>query len=152
MKEMIPGAAHWPGFVRNTSEQFEARMVMVQVEETPSIFFRDMQNLRLPVAVSHGEGRVELADLLDLQALEKQKQIVLSYVNNQGKVTERYPYNPNGSMAGITGLTSEDGRATIMMPHPERVFRMVQNSWQSQQETEDAPWLRIFRNARVWVD
>ena len=154
IKELIPGTKHWPRFVRNYSEQFEARTVMVKVEDSHSVFFKGMGNVCLPVAVAHGEGRIQLSDEQDLQLLNKQRQVTLRYIDNGGNVTQRYPYNPNGSEEGVTGLTSKDGRVSIMMPHPERVFRGVQNAWQSgaDSQSEDAPWLRIFRNARMWVD
>lgn len=155
LKALIPGTEHWPRFVRNLSEQFEARTVMIRVEDNRSVFFKGMQDVRLPAAVAHGEGRIELANKTDLNVLTKQQQVALRYIDHSGTVTERYPYNPNGSVEGVTGLTSQDGRVTIMMPHPERVFRSVQNAWQSGADSkgeEDAGWLRIFRNARVWVD
>jgi len=153
IKALIPGTQHWPQFVRNVSEQFEARTVMVRVEQNASIFFKGMEHVRLPVAVAHGEGQVKFEQSAELQQLKRHRQIALQYVNNKGNITERYPYNPNGSTEGLTGFTSQDGRATIMMPHPERVFRQVQNTWHTKNPNqEDAPWLRIFRNARVWVD
>ncbi len=146
LRELIPGAAHWPRFVRNKSEQFEARFVMVEVLESPSILLAGMAGSRLPIAVAHGEGRAEYGDA---QAMEKG--IALRYIENDGSVAERYPANPNGSPRGITGLTTEDGRVTIMMPHPERVIRTVQNSWHPDDWGEDGPWMRLFRNARQWV-
>ena len=147
LKELIPGAGHWPAFSRNESEQFEARFVTVEVLPSPSIFLDGMQGSRLPVSVAHGEGRV-LAGTEQLAALEAHKLLSLRYVDNFGQVTETYPYNPNGSVQGITGLTNEDGRFTIMMPHPERVFRTVQYSWHPDDWGEDGPWMRLFRNAR----
>ncbi len=152
MAELIPGTEHWPRFVRNRSEQFEARVAMLEVQKSPSIFLQGMEGARMPVAVAHGEGLVEFASPADLAALKNAGQVALRFVDNQGQMTERYPYNPNGSVEGITGLTSRDGRVTIMMPHPERVFRTVQNSWHPDEWQEDAPWMRMFRNARVWVD
>ncbi len=151
LRGLIPGAQHWPHFVRNKSEQFEARVAMVEVLESPSILLQGMAGSRMPIAVAHGEGHAEFANpsLIDT-ALENQR-VVLRYVDNYGRPTESYPQNPNGSPQGITGLTTEDGRATIMMPHPERVFRAVQNSWYPQQWQEDSPWIRLFRNARVWL-
>lgn len=146
IKELIPGAAHWPHFVRNRSEQFEARVAMVEVLENPSILFRGMQGSRMPIAVAHGEGRAEYRD-----NVRPGKGVSLRYIDNHGAVTMTYPANPNGSPLGITGLTSDDGRATIMMPHPERVIRSVQNSWYPDDWGEDSPWMRLFRNARVWV-
>jgi phosphoribosylformylglycinamidine synthase len=150
LHDLIPGAAHWPHFVRNRSEQFEARFVSVEVQSSASILMQGMEGSRLPIAVAHGEGRAEFRDeahLANAGAL-----VSLRYIENSGEVAQRYPANPNGSPQGITGLTSEDGRVTIMMPHPERVIRTVQNSWHPDQWPEDGPWLRLFRNARRWVD
>ncbi len=146
LKELIPGAGHWPRFVRNRSEQFEARFVMVAVEESPSILLDGMAGSHLPIAVAHGEGRAEYPTGADLA-----KGVALRYIENDGTPAERYPANPNGSPQGITGLTSDDGRVTIMMPHPERVVRTVQNSWHPDDWGEDGPWMRLFRNARRWV-
>jgi len=148
LKSIIPGAQHWPAFVRNRSEQFEARLALVEVEDSPSILLADMAGSRIPVAVAHGEGRVDFALTGGDQI---QAKIGLRYVDAKGIATERYPFNPNGSTQGITGLTSDDGRVTIMMPHPERVFRAVQHSWCPDEWQEDAPWMRLFRNARRWV-
>ncbi|WP_148864832.1 phosphoribosylformylglycinamidine synthase [Marinobacter fonticola] len=148
LHELIPGTDHWPRFVRNESEQFEARLVMVEVQRSPSLVFEGMAGSRMPIAVAHGEGRVEFRSSDAASQLQEGGLVSLRYVSNEGHVTERYPYNPNGSMAGITGLSSQDGRVTIMMPHPERVFRTVQHSWHPDSWGEDAPWLRLFRNAR----
>jgi phosphoribosylformylglycinamidine synthase len=148
LKSIIPGAEHWPAFVRNRSEQFEARLSLIEVQDSPSVLLKGMAGSRIPVAVAHGEGRVDFGS----GSAEQAKGLIgLRYVNAQGLATERYPFNPNGSEQGITGLTSEDGRVTIMMPHPERVFRAVQHSWCPDDWTEDAPWMRLFRNARKWV-
>ena len=152
LHELIPGAKAWPHFVRNQSEQFEARLAMVEVQKSKSIFLRGMEGSRMPIAVAHGEGYAEFCKPGHIERLREAGQLALCYVDNQGLATERYPYNPNGSPGGITGLTSADGRVTIMMPHPERVFRTVQNSWHPDNWQDDAPWLRMFRNARVWVD
>ncbi|MEJ1353901.1 MAG: phosphoribosylformylglycinamidine synthase [Candidatus Sedimenticola sp. (ex Thyasira tokunagai)] len=149
LHELIPGAESWPHFVRNRSEQFEARFATVEVQETPSIMLRGMAGSRLPIAVAHGEGRAEFRDSQHLKAANER--VALRYVENNGEVASAYPANPNGSPEGISGLTSDDGRATIMMPHPERVIRSVQNSWHPDEWGEDGPWLRLFRNARVWV-
>jgi len=146
--QLIPGAELWPRFVRNASEQFEARFSLVEVQVSPSLFMRSMQGSRMPVAVAHGEGRVELRQGISLQDIENSDTIALRFVDNYGNATERYPFNPNGSPDGITGLTTADGRFTIMMPHPERVFRSVQNSWHPDDWREDSPWMRMFRNAR----
>jgi len=147
LKDIIPGAEHWPRFERNLSEQFEARFVMVEVPESPSILFEGMAGSRMPVVVAHGEGRAVFDDKTQRKAAE----VCLRYVDNRGRKTETYPLNPNGSPKGITGLTTPDGRFTIMMPHPERVFRSVQHSWHPEGWGEDGPWLRLFRNARKWV-
>jgi phosphoribosylformylglycinamidine synthase len=151
LKSLIPGAELWPHFVTNESERFEARFAMVEIVESPSVMLADMQGSRMPIAVSHGEGRAELAQDNQLAQIIQNNQLSMQYVDNFGKVTERYPANPNGSPAGITGLTSLDGRATIMMPHPERVFRTVTNSWHPDDWQEDSPWMRMFRNARRFV-
>ncbi len=149
LHEIIPGAEHWPHFVRNRSEQFEARVSMVEVQSSSSILLQGMEGSRIPIAVAHGEGRAEFRDAAHQQ--QAQSQVALRYIENSGEVASRYPANPNGSPDGISGLTTTDGRVTIMMPHPERVFRAVQNSWHPDDWSEDAPWLRMFRNARVWV-
>jgi phosphoribosylformylglycinamidine synthase len=156
---IIPGAENWPRFERNLSEQFEARFVMVEVPETPSILFEGMAGSRMPVVVSHGEGRAVFGGnhggknggQNDGKDQRKAAEVCLRYVDNRGRKTETYPMNPNGSPKGITGLTTPDGRFTIMMPHPERVFRSVQHSWKPADWREDGPWLRMFRNARKWV-
>ena len=149
LRDLVPGAQAWPHFVRNRSEQFEARFVLLEVQRSPSLFFDGMAGSRLPVAVAHGEGYAEFPDAQARGAAEPL--VALRFVDNRGAVTEAYPYNPNGSPAGITGLTTPDGRFTILMPHPERVFRTVQNSWHPAGWGEDGPWLRMFRNARKWV-
>jgi phosphoribosylformylglycinamidine synthase len=148
LKSLIPGAEHWPHFVRNLSEQFEARFSSVEILESPSIMFRGMAGSRMPIAVAHGEGRAEFKSEDQI----KQSHSAARFVDHYGKPTETYPLNPNGSPQGLTGFTTSDGRATIMMPHPERVFRAVQNSWHPDEWNEDSPWMRMFRNARVWVD
>ncbi len=152
LKCLIPGTEHWPAFKKNRSEQFESRLVMVKIEESPSIFLKGMAGSYLPVAVAHGEGRAEFSNLNDLTQIKNNNQIALRYVNNNHDTTERYPFNPNGSPEGITGLTTPDGRVLIVMPHPERVFRAVQNSWYPKNwQTEDSPWMQLFRNAREWI-
>ncbi len=148
---LIPGASNWPSFVRNRSEQFEGRLVMVEVAPSPSLFFRDMQGSRLPIVVAHGEGRAEFASDAEQAGCLDQQSVALRFVDNHGRITDRYPANPNGSPHGITGITSRDGRVTLLMPHPERVHRTLQHSWHPDQWGEDSPWLRIFRNARCWV-
>jgi phosphoribosylformylglycinamidine synthase len=147
LHQIIPGTAHWPKFLKNKSEQFEARFVMVEVVETPSLFFAGMAGSRLAVATAHGEGRAVFAD----GAAQAKAVVALRFVDNRGAATETYPANPNGSPGGITGLTTADGRFTILMPHPERVFRSVQQSWHPDGWAEDSPWMRMFRNARAWV-
>jgi phosphoribosylformylglycinamidine synthase len=148
---IIPGTEHWPLFLRNQSEQFEARVSLLEIQATPSIFFQGMAGSRICVAVAHGEGRAEFNSANGAAAALKLGMVAAQYVNNAGEVTEVYPANPNGSPLGIAALTSQDGRATIIMPHPERVFRVVQNSWHPKEWQENAPTMRMFRNARVWV-
>jgi phosphoribosylformylglycinamidine synthase len=147
LKDLIPGAQHWPSFERNRSEQYEARLVAVEILDSPSILFRDMAGSRIPVVVAHGEGRAAYATAQDAGAALP----CMRYVEADGSPTERFPLNPNGSPGGRTGFTSMDGRATILMPHPERVFRSVQMSWRPAEWGEDSPWMRMFRNARVWL-
>jgi phosphoribosylformylglycinamidine synthase len=150
LRELIPGAAHWPHFIRNRSEQFEARLVLLEVLPSASFFFRGMEGSRIPIATAHGEGYAEFRDAAQLAAA--QPHVMLRFVDNAGRPTERYPYNANGSPQGITGLTTADGRFSILMPHPERVFRSVQMSWHPDEwEAGEgaSPWLRMFRNARV---
>jgi len=149
LHEIIPGAENWAHFSRNRSEQFEARFVMVEVQPSASIFFKDMAGSRMPIVVSHGEGYADFTDDKRLKAA--QKLVTLRYVDHRGNATETYPLNPNGSPQGITGLTTPNGRFTIMMPHPERVFRAVQNSWHPYGCQENGAWLRMFQNARKWV-
>jgi phosphoribosylformylglycinamidine synthase len=151
LKTLIPGAEAWPRFVRNRSEQFEARFLQLEILDSASLFFTDMTGSVLPIAVAHGEGRAEFEIPAGAQQALDAGLVAARYVDGHGQVAERYPANPNGSPLGITGLTTTDGRVTIMMPHPERVFRTVQNSWHPDDWGEDAPWIRMFRNARVWV-
>ncbi len=151
LKELIPGAEHWPRFRRNRSEQYEARLSLVQIADSPSIFWRGMASSRLPVAVAHGEGRAEFATRTDQEACERLGLIGLRYIDNHGQVAVRYPANPSGTPAGIAALTTPDGRASVIMPHPERVFRTVQNSWHPADAGPDSGWMRMFRNARVWL-
>lgn len=151
LHELVPGADYWPRFVRNQSERFEARVCTVEVQPSNSILLQGMEGSRLPIAVAHGEGRAEFAVSSHIDAAASARGIALRYVDNWGNVTETYPANPNGAPQGITGLCNVDGRVTIMMPHPERVYRTVQNSWHPKSWGEDGPWLRMFRNARRWV-
>jgi len=147
LKDIIPGAQEWPHFVRNESEQFEARLVQSEVaHNTNSVLLAGMQGSKIPVVVAHGEGRAEYPGQITSSNL------ALSYIDHRGQATQSYPANPNGSPLGIAGLTNADGRVTIMMPHPERIFRSVTNSWRHESWGEYGPWMRMFRNARVWVD
>ncbi len=149
LKEIIPGAENWPHFERNLSEQYEARLAMVAIQPSPSILFAGMEGSRLPIATAHGEGR---AVFRSAEALDSCRYLVaMRYVDGRGKATEAYPWNPNGSPEGITALTTPDGRFTILMPHPERVFRTLLLSWHPDDWGEDSPWMRMFRNARCWV-
>ena len=149
LKDMIPGANHWPRFLRNRSEQFEARLSLVEVVSSPSLFLRDMDGSRIPIVTSHGEGRADYPDNRTRSLAEPL--VALRYVDNSGGLAAAHPTNPNGSVDGVCGLTTVDGRVTIMMPHPERVARTVQNSWHPDEWGEDGPWMRMFRNARVAV-
>ncbi len=149
LRELIPGAENWPKFLRNTSEQFEARLNLVEIVESPSVFLQGMAGSRLPIASSHGEGRVSFNSDADRYAASYT--IAARYVDNYGNVADHYPANPNGSLDGICGLSNEDGRVTIMMPHPERVAMTAQNSWHPPEWGDDGPWMRLFRNARVAV-
>jgi phosphoribosylformylglycinamidine synthase len=137
--------------VRNRSERFEARLAEVVIDKSPSVLLAGMEGSRLPIAVAHGEGMAELPSPAARAALEASGLVAARFVDSGGHVTERYPANPNGSPGGITALTTPDGRVTILMPHPERVFRAVQLSWRPRAWSEDSPWMRLFRNARVWV-
>ncbi len=147
LKAIIPGAEHWPRFLRNRSEQYEARLVQVEVLPSPSILLAGMAGSRMPIVVAHGEGQVQF----DSERQRDDSIAALAFIENDGSPALRYPANPNGSPDGLTGFTTRDGRATILMPHPERVFRSVQMSWRDPAEGEDSPWMRIFRNARAWL-
>ena len=151
LKSIIPGSDAWPHFVRNRSEQFEGRLTMVKVQETPSIFLKDMAGSHIPIAVAHGEGRAEFKNSDMEKAALASNQVVAQYINNRGETTQQYPFNPNGAAGAIAGMTTTDGRVTIMMPHPERVFRTLQYSWAPSDWPEDSPWLRMFQNARKWL-
>ncbi|MFO1422123.1 MAG: phosphoribosylformylglycinamidine synthase [Candidatus Competibacteraceae bacterium] len=151
LHELIAGTELWPRFVRNRVEQFEARLSLVEVLPSPSLFLRGMEGSRLPIAVAHGEGRAEFRDESGSDAALAAGLVTLRFVDHAGRPAETYPANPNGSPGGITGLCSRDGRFTILMPHPERVFRTVQYSWRPDGWGEDGPWLRLFRNARRWL-
>ncbi|MFN7916921.1 MAG: phosphoribosylformylglycinamidine synthase [Vicinamibacterales bacterium] len=151
LRDIIPGAAHWPKFVRNASEQYEARVALVRIEQSPSLLFAGMHGSVLPIVVAHGEGRAEFRSDAALPALEADRGVALRWVDSRGRNTQVYPANPNGATAAIASVTSADGRVTITMPHPERVFRTVQNSWMPPGWGEDGGWMRLFRNARVWL-
>jgi phosphoribosylformylglycinamidine synthase len=146
LKEIIPGAQHWPKFLRNASEQYESRVATLEVLDSPSLFFQGMAGSRIPVAVAHGEGRVSFPQVCS----PSKSHGAVRFVDNRGKPTENFPLNTNGSPGGLAGFTAAGGRVTIMMPHPERVFRSVQMSWHPESWGEDSPWMRMFRNARVW--
>ena len=151
LKEIIPGAQDWPRFVRNRSEQFEARLALVRIEDGPSVLLRGMAGSQLPIAVAHGEGRAEFESDAQRSNLEKTGLVAARFVSHYGAIANRYPDNPNGSPGGVTALTTPNGRVTILMPHPERMFRAVQHSWRPAGWDEDGPWMRLFRNARVFV-
>ena len=151
LRDLVPGAELWPRFVRNRSEQFEARVCLVEITDSPSVLLSGMSGSKLPIAVAHGEGRAEFASVAARAALDESGLVGARYVDHFGAVTEHYPENPNGSPNGITSVCNRDGRVTLLMPHPERVFRSVQHSWHPREWAEDGPWLRLFRNARAWV-
>jgi len=158
MRELIPGAQHWPRFVRNRSEQFEGRLSLVEIVKSPSLFFAGMEGSRLPIPVAHGEGRAWFDRAEDAHALAANQLISMRFVDSYGQPAVSYPANPNGSPDGLTGITTPDGRVTLLMPHPERAFRTVQLSWYPGQGSgssvpwsEDSPWMQIWRNARAWV-
>ena len=151
LKDLIPGADHWPRFVRNLSEQFEARLNMVEVLESNSIFLNGMEGSMIPIATSHGEGRVQYSNDGDMNALIEASGVTIRYVDNFGQPAIHYPENPNGSESGFAGFCSEDGRSTIMMPHPERVMRTEQFSWCPDDWKDHGPWARFFVNARDWI-
>jgi phosphoribosylformylglycinamidine synthase len=149
LKDIVPGAANWPHFERNASEQYEARLTLVELQATPSIFFKGMEGSRIPIVTAHGEGRAVFSSP---EVRDACKYLTAArYVDNRGQVTEIYPYNPNGSPQGLASVTTPDGRFTILMPHPERIFRTVAMSWHPDEWAEDSPWMRVFRNARAWV-
>lgn len=152
LKDLVPGASHWPHFIRNVSEQFEARLSMVKVEKSNSILFKGMEGSQLPIVVAHGEGQAQFASNAAMNS--SNQYAALRFTDNSGSATEAYPFNPNGSPQGITGLSNEDGRFTIMMPHPERIFRKAQFSYypESNNSSDESPWMRLFQNARTWVD
>jgi phosphoribosylformylglycinamidine synthase len=143
---LIPGAQAWPKFTRNKSEQFEARLSLVEVLDSPSIFFKGMAGSRLPIAVAHGEGFADFSQRGDAAEVHR----AMCFVDHHGKPTEAYPANPNGSPDGLAAVTTADGRFTVLMPHPERVFRNIQMSWTGSDRSVASPWMRMFENARKW--
>jgi phosphoribosylformylglycinamidine synthase len=147
LASMIPGAEAWPKFTRNKSEQFEARLSLVEVLDSPSIFFTGMAGSRMPIAVAHGEGYADFSQRGDSARVLR----AMRYVDHHGRPTEAYPFNPNGSPDGLTAVTTADGRFTALMPHAERVFRNVQMSWTSGDVSSPSPWMQMFHNARRWV-
>jgi phosphoribosylformylglycinamidine synthase len=151
LRQLIPGAQHWPQFLRNRSEQFEGRVSLVEILDSPSVLLAGMHGSRLPVAVAHGEGRPKFDRPQDLQHCLDHRLVAFRFVNHHGAVANRYPANPNGAVHGIAALTTADGRVTVTMPHPERVYRSVQNSWRPREAAEDSGWMRLFRNARVFL-
>ena len=148
LADLIPGAAHWPKLMRNESEQYEARLVNVKINKTPSILLSGMEGSVVPVVVAHGEGRADFSRQGNHAQLSAEGLVAVQYVNSQGEATQQYPFNPNGSPDALAGFTTPDGRFTIMMPHPERVFRNVQMSWAPKDAGEFSPWMRLFYNAR----
>jgi len=152
LKELIPGAGAWPRFVRNASEQYEARLSLVRVPASKSVLLAGMRDSVLPIVVAHGEGQAEFDSGSSAAGLLSERLVTLQYVDMHNQPTEAYPFNPNGSALGLAGLCSADGRVTSLMPHPERVFRTVQHSWAPKEWSEDGGWMRLFRNARVFVD
>lgn len=158
LQELIPGTGHWPTFIDNTSEQYEARVCMVKIEDkskTPSVFFHGMNGSELPIVVAHGEGRASFSHPSHLEALNADKLVPIRYIDNRGAVTTKYPYNPNGSPEGIAGVRSRDGRVLAMMPHPERTILSDVNSYAPprmvQEWGEFGPWVRMFKSARRWI-
>jgi phosphoribosylformylglycinamidine synthase len=153
LQELVPGAAHWPMFRRNRSEQFEARWTQVEILESRSLFFAGMAGWRLPIAVAHGEGRAEFRRPSDLDFMLKQAQVAMRFIAADGSAARRYPANPNGSPQGTTAICNDDGRITILMPHPERTIHGVTGSWwPADARAARTPWFRMFENARRWVD
>jgi len=151
LKDIIPGAEHWPRFVQNQSERYESRFVSLKIEPSPSLLFRGMAGSVIPIAVAHGEGYTEFKDRASAEAFSKSGLVAGRFVDNHHAMTEHYPLNPNGSPLGMTALTTTTGRVTIMMPHPERVFRSACMSWTPRDWPEDSPWMKLFRNARDWI-
>ena len=151
IKELIPGAEIWPNFIKNDSDQFEARLSQIRIVKSDSILLKDMHDWLIPVAVAHGEGKADLSKQ-QIKALKKKNMVAMSFCEANGKSTNSYPMNPNGTKDGITAFTAANGRVTIMMPHPERVFRKSQLSWQPSHLKEYSPWMQMFINARKFCD
>jgi phosphoribosylformylglycinamidine synthase len=151
LKAIIPGADHWPRFVQNQSERYEGRFVSVKIEPSPSIFFKDMAGSVIPICTAHGEGYAEFVDRAAAESFSASGLVSARFVDNHHQTTELYPLNPNGSPLGMTALTTTTGRVTIIMPHPERVFRSACMSWSPKDWPEDSPWMKLFYNARNWV-
>ena len=145
LRDIIPGTENWPSFERNTSEQFEARFTGVRINNSKSLFFAGMQDSVMPIAIAHGEGKASFKSKLP------ENTISMQYVDHSGNASQIYPHNPNGSENAAAAICDETGRVTIMMPHPERVFRAVQNSWHPNNWDERSPWMRMFDNAREWI-
>jgi len=152
LKSIIPGTEFWPKFVKNTSDQFESRVVSVKIPKTNSIFFKDMAGSVIPVIIAHGEGRASFERSEDLNKLSQMEQITLQYVTNEHKETSSFPFNPNGSSKGVTGFSNDDGRFNIMMPHPERAFRKDQHTWSKDKSGEYGPWFKMFTNALYFLN
>ena len=148
LKSIIPGTQYWPTFVKNHSDQFEARLAQVKIQKSSSILFAGMEDWALPIACAHGEGQVAFDKSNDFKILDEQNQVFMNFVNSNENPTEQYPLNPNGSVMGITGVANQDGRVSILMPHPERVFRSIQFSWKPSHWKEYSPWMQIFINAK----
>jgi phosphoribosylformylglycinamidine synthase len=151
LKALIPGTGHWPRFVRNRGEQFEGRFSLVEILDSPAVLLDGMAGSRFAVAVAHGEGRAEFADSGQIGRLSGAGQVAFRYIDTQGRVASAYPANPNGSPQGIAAITNADGRVLLTMPHPERSWRVAQNSWHPPATGEFSGWMRLFRNARRWV-
>ena len=151
LRPIIPGADLWPRFVQNESERYEARYVSLRIERSPSVLFAGMEGSVIPIAVAHGEGRTEFSDEAAARHCSESGLVAARFVDNRHQPTAAYPLNPNGSPFGMTALTTTTGRVTIMMPHPERVFRSACMSWTPEGWGEDSPWMRLFRNARLWI-
>ena len=152
LKEIIPGCEDWPSLKKNISNQFEARLIQIKVNDSKSIFFQNMDDSQLIVPVAHGEGRMEFSDNSKIKKLISNRQVPLQYVNSKGETTEKYPLNPNGSVEGVSSVCSKDGKVTILMPHPERAFLNKQLSWTDSDVSKPSPWLEMFLNARKFVN